>query len=188
MSKYAPKNPSADTIATVVTRYQAGESSVAIARDHGVSYQTIKNWVRKAGHPLRDRKAAAALRDNATNSRTAHRASIAEQRQCHICQLNYSPTSARQMYCRTCIPSKGWRNRYNRYGISKPMFDDMVRNQNHACALCLEKLDLENGTVIDHCHTTLRVRGLLCYACNFSIAMIEKNIDYHTRAWRYINP
>lgn len=52
----------------------------------------------------------------------------------------------------------------NSYGLSKEEFLKMKKKQNGICAICPEKLE-----VIDHCHKTGRVRGLLCRKCNFGL-------------------
>lgn len=52
-----------------------------------------------------------------------------------------------------------------KYGISWKQYLWMLRAQGGKCALCMalpKKLSLN----VDHCHKTLRVRGLLCFRCN----------------------
>lgn len=44
-----------------------------------------------------------------------------------------------------------------------------------ACAICLKKY---KNLVIDHCHNTGRVRGLLCHRCNVLIG------GWDDLAWR----
>lgn len=43
------------------------------------------------------------------------------------------------------------------------------------CAVC----DRETVLVVDHCHTSGRVRGLLCHRCNTSLGWLEA----HPHAW-----
>lgn len=52
-----------------------------------------------------------------------------------------------------------------KYGITWQQYLWMLHSQGGKCALCLsppKKLALN----VDHCHKTLRVRGLLCFRCN----------------------
>lgn len=43
--------------------------------------------------------------------------------------------------------------------------DDILQEQGHRCALCT--MDLPNdAAVLDHCHTTGAIRGVLCRNCN----------------------
>ena len=59
----------------------------------------------------------------------------------------------------------------SRYGLTIEEFDGMAAKQEGHCALCgLAPKRL----VIDHCHRTKRVRGLLCDQCNNRIGWFEK--------------
>jgi hypothetical protein len=66
------------------------------------------------------------------------------------------------------------RKRSQDYGISPEQYKQMLHNQNGMCAICgmtNEKL------VIDHCHETGHVRGLLCHKCNSGIGMLGDDIE-----------
>jgi hypothetical protein len=51
------------------------------------------------------------------------------------------------------------------YGITEAARDTIVRLQGGRCAICHE----EDRLVVDHCHATGRVRGLICHTCNVAI-------------------
>jgi hypothetical protein len=55
-----------------------------------------------------------------------------------------------------------------RYGLSQTEFLRMLTGQGSRCALCQTELVLYGDCppVVDHCHETGKVRGLLCRACN----------------------
>lgn len=56
-------------------------------------------------------------------------------------------------------------------------FTDRIKffnNQGEACALCRIKFDKGLDPVVDHCHDTGNVRGLLCSHCNKSLGYTEK--------------
>lgn len=63
------------------------------------------------------------------------------------------------------------------YGLSKQEFDDMRAQQEYRCKIC----GAEEGTwkanaarlVVDHCHATGRIRGLLCPSCNRGLGQFE---------------
>jgi hypothetical protein len=55
------------------------------------------------------------------------------------------------------------------YGIEPEDYDAMLSKQNGACAICAVELVKGSKTHIDHCHTTGKVRGLLCTKCNMGI-------------------
>jgi Recombination endonuclease VII len=51
--------------------------------------------------------------------------------------------------------------------------------QNHRCAICQKPIQISpgRGTVknahLDHCHTTMQVRGWLCSPCNRALGMLQ---------------
>lgn len=62
-------------------------------------------------------------------------------------------------------------------------YADLLHQQNGLCAICDKpeiKRDRQNNKVcalaVDHCHTTKRVRGLLCFTCNTNLGRFERNI------------
>lgn len=52
-----------------------------------------------------------------------------------------------------------------RYGITDAVRAEVVDLQGGRCSICAELVNL----VIDHCHTTNRVRGLICGRCNTTL-------------------
>ena len=79
-----------------------------------------------------------------------------------------------------------------RYGITREDYDDMFKNQNGVCAICLkpEKAQQGNKSVwelaVDHCHKTGKVRGLLCNKCNRAIGYLDDNPLLTDRATKYL--
>ena len=62
-----------------------------------------------------------------------------------------------------------------KYGITVADFDAMILSQGNKCAICG---DGPNGNPmhfphIDHCHTTNKVRGLLCRKCNHAVGLLK---------------
>lgn len=56
------------------------------------------------------------------------------------------------------------------YGLELEDVERLIREQQSRCAICKEERDFGRGSlVIDHCHTTGKVRGLLCMQCNTGI-------------------
>ena len=56
-----------------------------------------------------------------------------------------------------------------RLGITATDWAEMFSKQNGLCALCDKP-----AKVTDHCHTTGRVRGLLCIRCNTKLGFYEE--------------
>jgi len=64
-----------------------------------------------------------------------------------------------------------------RYGITPQDYAEMLSEQGNACAIC-KSTTSNNGRSnqlfdVDHCHTTGKVRGLLCRDCNVTVGVVE---------------
>lgn len=57
-----------------------------------------------------------------------------------------------------------------RYGLSVEDYDVLVADQAGACAICGEEPEL---LMVDHCHRSGAVRGLLCRRCNTLLGYLE---------------
>ena len=70
------------------------------------------------------------------------------------------------------------RQNYERslYGVSK---EDIGIT---SCMIC----GSEERLCIDHCHTTSKVRGILCSKCNTGLGMFRDNIEYLAEAIKYL--
>lgn len=67
--------------------------------------------------------------------------------------------------------------KYN-YGLSIEEFDLMKSNQNNSCNLCKrDESELDRPLCVDHCHTSGKVRSLLCAQCNSALGLIKENIE-----------
>lgn len=51
------------------------------------------------------------------------------------------------------------------------------------CEICSKQLDVP---YVDHCHTTKKVRGILCNKCNFGIGHFDDNPALLESAIRYL--
>lgn len=63
------------------------------------------------------------------------------------------------------------------YGITLAEYEAMYLAQGGCCALCNVSAEqaARRRLFVDHCHTTKRVRGLLCDNCNKALGYVEKN-------------
>lgn len=60
--------------------------------------------------------------------------------------------------------------RYRKYGLTGEDVGVLLVNQGGACPGCGVAFSQEVDFVIDHCHDSGRVRGLLCGKCNIVLA------------------
>lgn len=73
-----------------------------------------------------------------------------------------------------------------RYGLTAAAFSAMLGKQDGRCAICVKILDRGRRTHIDHCHTTDRVRSLLCAECNAGLGIMRDDPEILRRAADYI--
>lgn len=77
------------------------------------------------------------------------------------------------------------------YGLTSDQYDQMLVNQNGACAICKQPETLKKqGKImrlnVDHCHKTGRVRGLLCTRCNRGMGLLGDDAQRLRAAAEYI--
>lgn len=73
------------------------------------------------------------------------------------------------------------------YGITPEQYDVMLEEQGHVCAICKRPERIKGRNLcVDHCHSTGKVRGLLCNACNIALGKLEDNLESIKAAIRYL--
>lgn len=69
------------------------------------------------------------------------------------------------------------RHRLAKYGLDASAFAALLEKQHGTCAICRVLLAggsaAGHGLAVDHCHTTGRVRGLLCNHCNRGLGLFH---------------
>jgi hypothetical protein len=78
-----------------------------------------------------------------------------------------------------------WKRVFDLYGLTQSDVGRMIVNQGNQCAICLISFD-EIGMHIDHCHTTGKVRSLLCSRCNQAIGLFEESAVRLGQAMEYL--
>jgi hypothetical protein len=78
-----------------------------------------------------------------------------------------------------------------KHNISLDIFNEMLKHQNNCCAIC--KIDAKDilgkfkqKLVVDHCHTTGKVRALLCDSCNVGLGLFKDNIESLRKSADYL--
>jgi hypothetical protein len=79
------------------------------------------------------------------------------------------------------------------YGITLVEYENLLVAQNGVCAICRQaetstdpKLNRPRRLAVDHCHTTGKIRGLLCLACNTAIGKLKDDPQLIERAAAYV--
>lgn len=74
------------------------------------------------------------------------------------------------------------------YGITPERFEELLSSQNNSCAICGSKEPGGGRTrfSVDHCHTTQKVRALLCGPCNLGLGHFHDNPERLIKAASYI--
>ena len=73
--------------------------------------------------------------------------------------------------------------RKEKYGITPEEYLEMVAAQDGRCKICQNADKL----VVDHCHKTGRVRGLLCHGCNVALGFLRDDPERAVRAGSYLS-
>lgn len=81
------------------------------------------------------------------------------------------------------------------YGITRADYAEMLVKQNNACYICEEpetSMHRRDGKervkrlAVDHCHTTGKVRKLLCTRCNHTLGRVKEDVDILRAMINYI--
>lgn len=83
----------------------------------------------------------------------------------------------------------GMRAALRKYGLTKEQYAQMLRDQGGGCAICGGRdVGKRSGyqLSIDHCHSTNRVRGLLCSTCNLAIGYLRDYPELCHKAAAYL--
>ena|SRR5215472_2255923 len=75
-----------------------------------------------------------------------------------------------------------------KYYITIEDYEEMLVRQNNKCAIC-EQVHVEaprKRLHVDHCHTTNRVRALLCHNCNNLLGKAKDSTEILHRAIAYL--
>lgn len=70
-----------------------------------------------------------------------------------------------------------------RYGITLAQYEELKQAQNSCCLICGTT---DNKLVVDHCHETKKIRGLLCGPCNLAIGHSKDSPERLVAAAKYL--
>jgi len=70
------------------------------------------------------------------------------------------------------------------YGLTVEQYNQMVSDTGGKCPICTDEL-VQGRIHVDHCHTTGRVRGILCGNCNSAEGFLRTSENAH-RMYQYM--
>lgn len=74
-----------------------------------------------------------------------------------------------------------------RYGITFEQWESMREAENYSCMICgITEEETGRSLDVDHCHSTGKVRGLLCNPCNTVLGHARDRIDLLEAAAKYL--
>lgn len=81
-----------------------------------------------------------------------------------------------------------WCDLKNKYGLTKEEYTNLLESQGKSCALCSKLFEgiHDRRIHIDHCHSSNKVRGILCMPCNVALGMLGDNEEGLTKALNYV--
>jgi len=91
----------------------------------------------------------------------------------------------------TALYKAAWyqKKRFDKYGILREDFDLALKNCNNACSICLVAFSDTIRPYIDHCHTTGKIRGIICFHCNTGLGHFKDKEELLMKARDYLkNP
>lgn len=75
----------------------------------------------------------------------------------------------------------------NKYNLTPDQFDSMFLSQGSCCAICKSpEPGSKKGWVVDHCHFSEKVRGILCPPCNMMLGQSKDNLETLQSAIDYL--
>ncbi len=75
------------------------------------------------------------------------------------------------------------------YGLTIDQYNTMLLLQQNKCDICGVEFNSDNRATkphVDHCHSSGKIRGILCHQCNLDIGRIEQP-DFLQKALFYID-
>lgn len=135
--------------------------------------------------------------EQARRQHTAHPSKYPQgrfkEKECKKCASVFQPCAPSQKYCSTECASEAQQDAYyiRTYGISREVWKTMAHNQGGLCFICREEGFLmkeghEATLMVDHCHRTGTVRGLLCHNCNRALGLLKDDPARLRQALEYL--
>jgi len=117
-----------------------------------------------------------------------------KEKPCKKCKVVFQPHAPSECLCSDKCKEHAFADNYLKraYGIDLDEYNLMLIKQNNCCSICKsDGFIMQKGhkvkLVVDHCHDTGKVRGLLCHNCNRALGLLKDNTNTINNALEYIN-
>lgn len=112
---------------------------------------------------------------------------------CRWCGNIFKPVGPSHHYCTDACRKLVYSDKHYRrsYGVGVLWVKEQLEKQGWKCAICQSfgfkmREDHVSGLNLDHCHSTGKVRGLLCHNCNRALGLFQDNPEVVRRAADYL--
>lgn len=131
--------------------------------------------------------------DNMTATADKYPQKYFKVKPCKRCSTSFQPNAPSHLYCSQDCMEDALTNAYllKNYQITLEKFREMFEEQKGVCKLCKSPgFALVKGQrillVVDHCHVSGNVRGLLCHNCNRALGLFKDSIETLKNAVDYL--
>lgn len=116
-----------------------------------------------------------------------------KDKECRNCGTVFTPMAPSHLMCSQKCADRSIQSAYlyRSYKIKVDHYEEMLERQKSKCAICQgegftmaehHKVKL----VVDHCHKTGAIRGLLCHNCNRALGLLQDDTEALKRAIQYL--
>ena len=133
-------------------------------------------------------------KDKQTGKASKYPQGYFKAKNCKHCTNEFTPVAPSELYCSDECKDYVFTDLYlqRTYSISLTDYKTMYDTQEGLCAICrTEGFTMANHhkmkLAVDHCHTTGKVRGLLCHNCNRALGLFKDNPEAIERAMKYVS-
>jgi predicted nucleic acid-binding Zn ribbon protein len=116
-----------------------------------------------------------------------------KEKPCRNCGKKFTPNAPSELFCSDECKDVASASAYlkRNYNIDYRTYLSMLIEQNHKCKICggegfLMRKHHKTKLVVDHCHSTGKVRGLLCHNCNRALGLLQDNLETLKNAQLYL--
>ena len=114
-------------------------------------------------------------------------------KKCKECSKLFSPIAPSHLFCSQPCFEDGFSRKYlnKTYNITLEEYREMFIYQEDRCAICgglgFKMADnVKKFLVVDHCHSSGKVRGLLCHNCNRGLGLFQDSVENLNAAIDYL--